>query len=73
MGASDGRGYPLPVVALLSTGEQVLNPREFRELIRVMRSHSTYVNVHTEGCSQGEIRGQILAHADSAKKEKDDE
>ena|SRR5688500_1743374 len=38
---------------------QGIGPGEFAELVRAMRSHATYANVHTVAWPAGEIRGQL--------------
>ena len=40
-------------------GAQQLGANELAELIRAMRGGVTYVNVHTEASTGGEIRGQL--------------
>lgn len=38
---------------------QGLDPGEFAELVRAIRHHAVYVNVHTDAWPGGEIRGQV--------------
>ncbi len=40
--------------------DQGIAPGEFRELVRAIRNHATYVNVHTETYGTGEIRGNVI-------------
>jgi CHRD domain len=38
---------------------QGIAPGEFDELLRALRSHLTYANVHSDICPGGEVRGQL--------------
>ena len=40
--------------------DQGIAPGEFRELVRAIRNHAAYVNVHTETYGTGEIRGNVI-------------
>jgi hypothetical protein len=35
-------------------------PKDFAALIEVIRAEQTYLNIHTDACANGEVRGQIL-------------
>jgi hypothetical protein len=48
---------------ILGPAEQGINPGEFSEVLRAMRSGATYVNVHADPqYPGGEIRGQITGY-----------
>jgi hypothetical protein len=38
---------------------QGIAPGQFDELLRALRSHLTYANVHSDICPMGEVRGQL--------------
>ena len=45
---------------VIGPADQGIAPGEFRELVRAIRNHATYVNVHTEMYGTGEIRGSVI-------------
>lgn len=45
---------------VIGPADQGIEPGEFRELVRAIRNHATYVNVHTETYGTGEIRGNVI-------------
>ncbi len=55
-GMVSGTIVPADVVGPASQG---IDPGEFAELVRELKSNLTYVNVHTDRFPSGEIRGQI--------------
>ena len=44
---------------VIGPAAQGIGPGEFRELVEAIRSHTTYVNVHSTQYPDGEIRGQL--------------
>jgi hypothetical protein len=44
---------------VIGPSAQGIEPREFGELLRALRAGATYVNVHTDKYTTGEIRAQI--------------
>jgi len=49
----------LDAAGVIGPVSQGISPGEFAELIRGIRAHATYANVHTTNFPAGEIRGQI--------------
>ena len=45
---------------IIGPSGQGIAPGEFAELVRAMRNHATYANVHTVAYPAGEIRGQLV-------------
>lgn len=44
---------------VIGPGGQGIAPGQFAELVRAIRNHATYANVHTVAWPMGEIRGQL--------------
>ena len=49
----------LDATGIIGPVAQGINPTELDKLIRAIRAHATYANVHTAKFPAGEIRGQI--------------
>jgi CHRD domain len=45
---------------VVGPADQGIDAGEFQELVRAIRRNATYVNVHTDGYPNGEIRGNVV-------------
>jgi hypothetical protein len=45
---------------VIGPSDQGIEAGEFSELVRAIRRHATYVNVHTDAFPNGEVRGNVI-------------
>lgn len=45
---------------VVGPGDQGIAPGEFTELVKAIRRNAAYVNVHTDGFPDGEVRGHVI-------------
>jgi CHRD domain-containing protein len=71
-GSVTGTIVPADVLAIPAQG---FNAGDFASLVRAIRAHATYANMHTAKFPSGEIRGQIKGggHHDDDEDEDDDD